>query len=82
MPCATARGPVDYGGGMNAWHWQLLDAAGQPVAGAGPSFPTQSEAESWIGEQWSQLLDDGVDAVTLCEGDAIVYGPMSLHPAE
>jgi len=50
--------------------------------GASPGFPTQSEAESWIGEAWPQLLDDGVDAVTLREGEVVVYGPMSLRPAE
>ncbi len=44
-----------------------------------PAFSTQSEAESWLGEMWLELLDDGVDAVTLLEGDTPVYGPMSLH---
>ena len=68
---------------MSPWHWQLLDAVGAPVLGApAPSFPTQSEAESWIGEQWAELADEGVDAVTLLEGDTVVYGPMSLRPAE
>jgi hypothetical protein len=28
---------------------------------------------------WRELLEDGVDAVTLLEGDRVVYGPMSLH---
>lgn len=45
------------------------------------SFPTQSDAESWIGETWRQLLDAGVDQVSLLEGDRVVYGPMGLHPA-
>ena len=42
-------------------------------------FPSQSDAESWIGEVWRDLLDDGVDQVTLFEADREVYGPMSLH---
>lgn len=67
------------------WHWDFLDSAGAPLhdpqVGA-PSFPTQSEAESWVGEQWPALLDAGVDAVTLCEGEIVVYGPMSLRPAD
>jgi hypothetical protein len=43
-------------------------------------FPTQSDAESWIGESWRDLLGQGVDQVSLLEGDRVVYGPMSLHP--
>jgi hypothetical protein len=42
-------------------------------------FPSQSDAESWVGEVWKELLDGGADAVTLFEGDRKVYGPMSLH---
>jgi len=45
-------------------------------------FPSQADAESWVGEAWEELLADGVDQVSLLEGDRVVYGPMSLHPAE
>lgn len=65
-----------------AWRWRLEDAAGREVSPAGvtsPEFPSQSDAESWVGEIWRDLLDGGVDAVTLFEGDRQVYGPMSLH---
>jgi hypothetical protein len=44
-------------------------------------FPSQSEAESWIGESWRDLLDAGIDQVTLLEGDRVVYGPMGLQEA-
>ncbi len=66
------------------WTWELFDAQRQPVPSvpAGGSFPSQSEAESWLGEEWRPLLEAGVDAVTLREGDTVVYGPMSLQPAE
>lgn len=67
-----------------AWHWRLEDSAGNEVASdlAGKqAFPSQSDAESWVGEVWRDLLEDGVDAVTLFEGDRLVYGPMSLHAA-
>ncbi len=69
---------------MSQWRWDLLDESGHPVEreGSGSSFPTQSEAESWIGEHWPVLLESGVDAVTLREDDAVVYGPMSLRPAK
>ena len=66
------------------WSWELLDGQRKPVpnVAAGGTFPSQSEAESWLGEEWRALLDAGVDAVTLREGDAVVYGPMSLQPVE
>ena len=30
----------------------------------------------------TDLAANGVEAVTLLEGDTVVYGPMSLRPAE
>ena len=65
-----------------AWRWRLEDAAGQEVvveSVGDPAFPSQSEAETWVGEVWRDLRESGVDAVTLFEGDREVYGPMSLH---
>lgn len=66
------------------WRWRLEDAAGDevdvPDDYADQRFPTQSEAESWVGEVWAELADAGVDAVTLFELERRVYGPMSLHP--
>lgn len=65
-----------------SWHWRLESSSGEEVEAAGfprQEFPTQSDAESWVGEMWRELLDAGVDAVTLFEGDRKVYGPMSLH---
>lgn len=43
-------------------------------------FPSQSDAETWLGEMWPDLRAAEVDAVSLFEGDRRVYGPMSLHP--
>ena len=66
-----------------SWRYESID--GSDVAAAGlpqERFPTQADAESWIGESWRELLDGGVDQVSLLEGDRVVYGPMSLHPAE
>ncbi|HEX6248190.1 MAG TPA: hypothetical protein VFZ64_09995 [Nocardioidaceae bacterium] len=65
-----------------AWRWRLEDGAGAEVSPpdlGSPEFPSQSDAESWVGETWRELLDAGVDQVTLFEGDREVYGPMSLH---
>ena len=67
------------------WTWVYLDAQGNPVTDAAlptNGFPTQSDAENYLGESWRELLDAGVEAVTLRENDSIVYGPMSLRAAE
>jgi len=68
----------------SSWRWRLEDASGVEVsAGSAASgaagFPSQSDAESWVGEVWRELVEDGVAQVTLFEGEREVYGPMSLH---
>ncbi len=62
------------------WWWRLLDARAARSAPDQPrsEFPTRSDAESWLGEAYPDLADDGVAAVTLVEGETDVYGPMSL----
>jgi hypothetical protein len=45
-------------------------------------FPSQADAESFIGESWRELLAGGVHQVTLFEGDREVYGPMGLSTPE
>ena len=65
------------------WRWRLEDASGAEVTVdddlAAATFPSQGDAESWVGEIWADLADAGVDAVTLFEHERQVYGPMSLH---
>ncbi len=62
------------------WSWQYVRG---DASDAGPigsqAFPTQSDAETWIGESWQELLGAGVDAVSLLEEERVVYGPMSLR---
>ena len=67
-----------------SWTWRCENEAGDAIApdGGVEAFPTQSDAESWVGEAWPELLDQGVAQVTLVEGDRVVYGPMSLSPTE
>lgn len=67
------------------WTWTYYDAAGNRMAAntlPTTPFPTQSDAESWLGESWRDLLASGVESVTLREGDTVVYGPMSLRAAQ
>lgn len=65
-----------------SWNWRFEDAHGQPLSGPAAPAPSthsnQSDAESWIGEQWRELRDAGVAQVTLLDGTRVVYGPMSL----
>jgi IS5 family transposase len=66
------------------WNWRYETATEGPVQAGLPeeTFTTQADAETWLGEHWRDLLDAGVDQVTLYEDEHVVYGPMSLHPAQ
>jgi hypothetical protein len=58
-----------------SYHWEY--STGDRSA----EFPTQADAETWVGEVWQDLLAEGVESVTLHEEQRAVYGPMSLRPA-
>jgi hypothetical protein len=66
-----------------AWTWRYQNVEGATVspeeAPVAELFPTQGDAESWIGETWRELADAGVDAVVLLEDGREIYGPMSLE---
>lgn len=65
-----------------AWTWRYENAEGATVDSQelpGESFPTQADAETWIGETWRDLLEGGVEQVMLLEDGRQVYGPMSLR---
>ena len=67
-----------------SWAWKFETSKGAAVSGdhtTADTFPSQSDAETWLGEVWRDLLADGVDQVTLLEDGRLVYGPMSLHPS-
>jgi hypothetical protein len=63
-----------------AWTWRYEDADGRPVEGPNEAFSSQSDAESWIGQTWRELLANGVVRVALTEDDRTEYH-MSLLPA-
>lgn len=65
-----------------AYRWHYEDAAGATADGPGVEFDDKDEAEGWLGENWSELLDAGVDQVSLMDDGNRVYGPMSLHPPQ
>ena len=67
------------------WTWRYEKADGTPIATDDLQeaiFVSQGDAETWLGEQWRELLAAGVDQVTLLEDSRTEYGPMSLHPED
>lgn len=48
--------------------WTYLDGTGQTV-GESRHFPDAEAAEEWIGSCWSDLFDNGVEAVVLHDRD-------------
>lgn len=64
------------------WTWEFRNANGSRVlpvlVAEGQSFPSQSDAENWLGEEWRVLAEAGVAAVILREAGREVYGPMAL----
>ncbi len=70
---------------MNTWTWTFEAAGGTALTGPDlprASFPSQADAETWVGENWHDLLDLGVEQVSLMQDGHKVYGPMSLRPVE
>lgn len=63
------------------WSWRYENVEGNPVAGPPETFSSQADAESWIGQEWRQLAEQGVAGVVLLEDDRVDYR-MSLLPAE
>lgn len=63
------------------WTWKYEDSDGNDV-GVSAEFEARGDAESWIGEAFADLADDGVAQVRLFEDEKEIYGPMSLSPGE
>jgi len=70
---------------MSTFTWRFEAPDGSPLSSAdlpAATFPSQADAESWVGETWRELLAAGVDQVTLLRDGDPVYGPMSLSISE
>jgi len=66
---------------QDPWWWRLHGRDGTVLERDREEFATRSDAETWLGEAYPDLAEDGVGSVTLLEGEREVYGPMSLDPA-
>ena len=60
--------------------WRWVSEPADAGSSLNRNFPTQGDAESWLGEFYPDLREAGVRAVTLYEENRLVYGPMSLEP--
>ncbi len=62
------------------WQFETADGAAVPSRGVPrETFASQGDAESWLGENWRELLAGGVEQVSLLEENRVEYGPMSLR---
>ena len=64
-----------------SWKWRLEtadDSAGTTATIENPVHASQSDAESWVGEMWPELAEQGVTGVSLFHDGQFVYGPMLL----
>jgi hypothetical protein len=75
---ATAN-TADEGDGTMAWIWRYEGANAPEELGASEPFPSQSDAESWLGQNWRSLLDTGVVTAVLMEDERVEYR-MGLLP--
>lgn len=62
------------------FRWRYADGGGAEVPGPELTFDGRTEAEDWLSANWADLLDGGIEEVSLVSGEETVYGPMSLHP--
>jgi hypothetical protein len=60
--------------------WRYADEAGVAADGPAVAFDSQETAEAWLSAHFEELSEQGISAVSLFDGDEIVYGPMPLAP--
>lgn len=63
-----------------AWAWRYEGTNGQKQSEVSETFSSQSDAESWLGQAWRELVADGVVTAILLEDERVEYR-MSLLPA-
>ena len=62
------------------WSWRYEAEDGRRDAGTSEGFASQSDAESWLGQTWRDLVASGVVTAVLLEDERVEYR-MSLLPA-
>jgi hypothetical protein len=57
---------------VSSYTWVLLDASGNEMRSTDP-FPSQEEAEAWMGTEWAALLEEGAEYVSLRSDEQQIY---------
>ncbi|MDQ3916596.1 MAG: hypothetical protein M3323_14900 [Actinomycetota bacterium] len=57
---------------MPGYVWKLHGPRGDELRQTDP-FLSKEEAEAWMGAEWSSLLDEGAETVSLVHGDETLY---------
>ena len=65
-----------------AWVWRYEGEDGKKDAGGSEPFPSQSDAESWLGQTWRELVASGVVTAVLVEDDRVEYRISLLQAGE
>lgn len=63
---------------MPQFFWVLHALDGNDMRRTDP-FDTRVEAEAWMGAEWSTLLDEGAEEVSLIDEDGAVFYRMGLR---
>lgn len=63
---------------MAECYWVLHDASGDEMRKT-DAFESKDEAETWMGAQWSELLAEGAESVSLVDERDNVYYKMGLR---
>ncbi len=64
------------------WHWLYADRNGVSVAVSTAHFSSADDAEMWLDTNSGPLKSLGVAAVTLLDGEHVVYGPVRLSTGD
>jgi hypothetical protein len=57
---------------MTTFVWVLHDASGDDLRST-ESFDSKEGAEAWMGREWSSLLDEGAESVSLMRDEELLY---------
>jgi hypothetical protein len=55
------------------WRWRYETENGKSVEGPRDEFTSQADAESWLGQNWRDLLPSGAITAVLMEDDRVEY---------
>jgi hypothetical protein len=63
---------------VSTYTWVLHDLSGDDMRST-DGFDSKEAAEAWMGQEWSTLIDEGAESVSLVKDDKLLYR-MGLRP--